>query len=112
MKDSEPSTIAFIRLEIGESTNMIEKEVTIRNKTGLHARPAAILVQKANEFSSEIFLEKDDERVNAKSIMGVMMLAAAEGTTIKIIAKGEDEEKAAEAIVALLQSNIDEEGRQ
>ena len=87
---------------------MVEKEVIIKNKTGLHARPAAILVQTANKFESDIFLEKDDEKVNAKSIMGVMMLAAAEGSKIKVIAEGSDENEALEKITNLLESNIDE----
>ncbi len=88
---------------------MVEKEIIIKNKTGLHARPAAILVQTANKFKSDIFLEKDEDRVNAKSIMGVMMLAAAEGSKIKIIANGSDENEAIEEISRLLESNIDEE---
>ncbi len=88
---------------------MVEREVVIKNKTGLHARPAAVLVQKANEFRSDIFLEKDEDRVNAKSIMGVMMLAAGEGTRIKIIASGEDEKDAVVKISQLLESNIDGE---
>ena len=88
---------------------MVEKEITIKNKTGLHARPAAILVQKANEYSSDIFLEKDEDRINAKSIMGVMMLAAAEGSTIKIIASGDDEQEAVEHISKLLETDIDNE---
>ncbi len=88
---------------------MIEKEITIKNESGLHARPAAIIVQKANDFKSDIFLEKDEDRVNAKSIMGVMMLAAAFGTTVRVIAEGADEDKAAETIAALLESDIDSE---
>lgn len=88
---------------------MVEKEIKIKNKTGLHARPAAILVQKANEYRADIFLEKGDERINAKSIMGVMMLAAAEGSMLKIIAEGEDEERAVDHISKLLESNIDGE---
>jgi phosphotransferase system HPr (HPr) family protein len=88
---------------------MVQREITIKNKTGLHARPAAILVQKANQYRSEIFLEKGDDRINAKSIMGVMMLAAAEGSTIKIIAKGVDEKDAVDHLCRLLESDIDEE---
>ena len=87
---------------------MVEKEIIIKNKTGLHARPAAILVQTANKYRSDIYLEKEDDKINAKSIMGVMMLAAAEGTKIKIIAEGKDESEAAEKIASLLESNIDE----
>ena len=86
---------------------MVEKEVTIKNKTGLHARPAAILVQTANKFESDIYLEKDGDRVNAKSIMGVMMLAAAEGSKIKVIVEGKDEVEALKKITELLESNID-----
>ena len=88
---------------------MIEKEITIKNESGLHARPAAIIVQKANDFKSDIFLEKGGDRVNAKSIMGVMMLAAAFGTTVRVIAEGTDEERAVETIAALLESDIDSE---
>ena len=88
---------------------MVEREITIKNKTGLHARPAAVVVQKANEFGSEVFLEKDGDRVNAKSIMGVMMLAAGEGSKITIIADGDDEGDAVESISALLESDIDTE---
>ena len=88
---------------------MIEKEIQIRNKTGLHARPAALIVQKANQYRSEIFLEKGDDRINAKSIMGVMMLAAAEGATLKVIASGADEKDAVAQICRLLESDIDKE---
>ena len=88
---------------------MIEKEIIIKNKSGLHARPAAVIVQKANEYRSDILLEKGDYRVNAKSIMGVMMLAAAEGSTLKIIASGEDEREAVAMISKLLESDIDDE---
>jgi len=88
---------------------MVECEIVIKNKTGLHARPAAVIVQKANEFRSNIFLEKDEDRVNAKSIMGVMMLAAGEGSRIKIIADGTDEQEAVQTISSLLESDIDSE---
>ena len=88
---------------------MVEREIIIKNKTGLHARPAAVIVQKANGFNSEVFLEKDGDRVNAKSIMGVMMLAAGEGSKITIIADGDDEGDAVESISALLESDIDSE---
>jgi phosphotransferase system HPr (HPr) family protein len=88
---------------------MVKREITIKNKSGLHARPAAILVQKANQYRSEIFLEKGDDRINAKSIMGVMMLAAAQGTTIQVIASGADEKDAVEQLCRLLESNIDGE---
>jgi phosphocarrier protein HPr len=86
---------------------MTKREIIIKNKTGLHARPAAVVVQNANKFTSDIFLEKDDDRVNAKSIMGVMMLAAGEGSSISIVAEGADEREAVDRIAELLQSDID-----
>jgi len=88
---------------------MVKKVIQIKNKNGLHARPAAVLVQNANKFQSDVFLMKDDEKVNAKSIMGVMMLAAAGGTRIEIIAEGEDETDAIEKLSQLLESDIDSE---
>lgn len=77
---------------------MIEKEVTVRLKTGLQARPAALFVQEANRFSSDIFLKKDEVEVNAKSIMGLMSLAISSGTVIVIRASGNDEEEAVHAL--------------
>jgi len=93
----------------GWNSFMVEKEIVIRNKSGLHARPAAVIVQKANEFQCDIFFEKDEDRVNAKSIMGVMMLAAGQGSKIRIIADGDDESDAIASISALLESDIDHE---
>ncbi|MFC7785855.1 MULTISPECIES: HPr family phosphocarrier protein [Rossellomorea] len=77
---------------------MVEKQVEVKLKTGLQARPAALFVQEANRFSSEIFLEKDGKKVNAKSIMGLMSLAISTGSAITLVADGSDEE---EALVAL-----------
>jgi catabolite repression HPr-like protein len=73
---------------------MLVKEIEVKLKTGLQARPAALFVQEANRFSADIFLEKDGKKVNAKSIMGLMSLAVGSGVVINIIADGEDEEKA------------------
>jgi phosphocarrier protein len=81
---------------------MIERELEILNKFGLHARPAAQLVQIAKQYNSDVMIEKDGERVNAKSIMGVLMLACAKGQKIKIIANGEDEEGAVNALANLI----------
>jgi len=86
-----------------------EKKVRITNKLGLHARPAALLVKTAGEFSSDVSVAKDDMEVNAKSIMGVMMLAAEKGSTLTIRADGKDQEKAVRAIVALVERKFDEE---
>lgn len=88
---------------------MYEKTVVVKNKTGLHARPAAMFVQTANKFKSEIFIEKEGKKVNAKSIMGVMSLAVSQGTTIAISAQGEDEKEAVEALVELVESKFGEE---
>ena len=77
---------------------MVEKRVVVRLETGLHARPAALFVQEANKYAAEIFVQKGDKKVNAKSIMGIMSLAVAKGTEIVISAEGAD---AVEAVNAL-----------
>ena len=81
---------------------MTKQTVVVRLKTGLHARPAALFVQEANKFSSEIFVEKGDKKVNAKSIMGIMSLAISSGTEISISAEGADSEQAVQALVNLV----------
>lgn len=88
---------------------MVEKEITLTNRLGLHARPAARVVQTASEFKSEIRLKRDDLEVNAKSIMGVMMLAAEMGSKIFIRAEGEDENQALEVLVKLFEDKFGEE---
>ncbi|CAG9620714.1 HPr family phosphocarrier protein [Sutcliffiella rhizosphaerae] len=82
---------------------MVQKQVDVRLKTGLQARPAALFVQEANRFSSEVFLEKDGKKVNAKSIMGLMSLAIGSGATITLIADGHDEEDAIAALTDYVQ---------
>ncbi len=86
----------------------LEQEVTIKNRLGLHARPAALFVQMANKFKSNISVIKDREEVNGKSIMGIMMLAAGQGTILKIRADGADAEAALKAIASLVDSNFGE----
>jgi phosphocarrier protein len=81
---------------------IVEKVVTIKNKQGLHARPAALFVQIANKFTSEITIAKGKERINGKSIMGIMMLAAGAGSKITIIANGDDADKAITELAKLL----------
>jgi len=81
---------------------MIEKTVKILNKIGLHARPAAEFVEKANTFKSKISVEKDGKKVNAKSIVEILTLGARYGSSIKITAEGEDEEEAVEELIKLL----------
>ncbi|MBD3235783.1 MAG: HPr family phosphocarrier protein [Candidatus Eisenbacteria bacterium] len=88
---------------------MKEAEIRVRNRPGIHARPAAELVKVADQFASEIFLEGNGVTINAKSIMGVMMLAAVTGTVLKIRAVGEDEEAAVASLVDLINSGFGEE---
>lgn len=88
---------------------MTERMVTIKNRAGIHARPAALLVQTASKFASKIWLEKGSDRINAKSIMGIITLGASFGTPIRIIAEGTDEEAATAAIEALFESRFEEE---
>ncbi|TCP69594.1 HPr family phosphocarrier protein [Baia soyae] len=80
----------------------VEKKVKVQLETGLHARPAAYFVQEANKYASQVFIEKEGRKVNAKSIMGVMSLAVAKGTEIVISAEGIDEEKAVEALATIV----------
>ena len=82
--------------------NIMEKEVIIRNNQGLHARPAAIFVQLANKFDSNITVRKDSQEVNGKSIMGILMLAAEKGSRVTIVAEGIDAEEAIEQLVGLV----------
>ena len=85
---------------------MFSKDVTVQNQVGLHARPATFFIQKANEFKSSIWIEKDERRVNAKSLLGVLSLGIVGGTAIKIIADGSDEEAAVEGLVKLIESGF------
>lgn len=85
---------------------MFSRNVTITNAQGLHARPATFFVQKANSFKSSIWVEKEDCRVNAKSLLGVLSLGIVGGTVIKIIADGADEEDAVEGLVKLVESGF------
>lgn len=87
---------------------MYMKEVTVNNQVGLHARPATFFIQKANEFKASIWVEKDERRVNAKSLLGVLSLGIVKGTTISLIADGTDEQEAVDALVELFNNNFDE----
>ena len=81
---------------------MVSKEVVINNQVGLHARPATFFIQKANEFKSSIWVEKDERRVNAKSLLGVLSLGIVKGTTITIIDDGADQDEAIDTLSALI----------
>jgi len=87
---------------------MVYKDVVVRNKVGLHARPATFFIQKANEFRSTIWVEKEERRVNAKSLLGVLSLGIIGGSSIRIVADGADENEAVNALVALLESGLEE----
>jgi phosphocarrier protein HPr len=88
---------------------MIEKAFDIKNSSGLHARPAALLVRITGKYKSEVFIEKDGYKVNGKSIMGVMTLAAESGSTIIVTAEGEDEQEVMNAVEELIESKFNEE---
>ena len=85
---------------------MFMKEVAVQNQIGLHARPATFFIQKANEFKASIWVEKEERRVNAKSLLGVLSLGIVGGTSIRIIADGPDEQAAVDALVALVESGF------
>ena len=87
---------------------MISRKVTITNSSGLHARPATFFIQKANEFKSSIWVEKEERRVNAKSLLGVLSLGIVGGTFIKIIADGADEQQAVDSLIKLIESGFAE----
>ena len=87
---------------------MCTKEVVINNEVGLHARPATFFIQKANEFKSGIWVEREERRVNAKSLLGLLSLGIVKGTAITLIADGPDEKDALEALAELVASNFGE----
>ncbi len=88
----------------------VEREIRIENELGLHARPAALFVQLANKFASDILVEKDGDTVSGKSIMGIMMLAAGKGAKIKIIAEGNDADEAVRRFEELIVNKFGEDG--
>ena len=90
---------------------MFVKDVMVQNQVGLHARPATFFIQKANEFKSSIWIEKEERRVNAKSLLGILSLGIVGGTQIRIIADGADEQEAVTALFELVDSGFAEESR-
>ena len=84
------------------------KELLLQNKMGIHARPAAMIVRVTNKFKADVNVEKDDEQVNGKSIMGLMMLAAAKGSTVRFVATGPDAEQMLVELEALFAKKFDE----
>ncbi len=87
---------------------MVSSEVTVNNRVGLHARPATFFIQRANSFKSSVWVEKDDRRVNAKSLLGVLSLGIVKGTKITIVADGSDEEDAVNTLVGIIESDFTE----
>ncbi len=87
---------------------MVKHDVTITNNIGLHARPATFFIQKANSYKASIWIEKDDRKVNAKSLLGVLSLGIAKGMTVTLVAEGADEAIAIEGLVELVQNSFAE----
>ena len=85
---------------------MISRDVTITNSIGLHARPATFFIQKANTFKSSVWIEKDERKVNAKSLLGVLSLGIAKGMVVTIIADGADENEAVDGLINLVQTGL------
>ena len=90
---------------------MYVKDVMVQNQVGLHARPATFFIQKANEFRSSIWIEKEERRVNAKSLLGILSLGIVGGTSIRMIADGPDEQEAVQGLIDLVDSGFAEESR-
>ncbi|MBR5774472.1 MAG: HPr family phosphocarrier protein [Clostridia bacterium] len=86
---------------------MFIKDVTVKNQVGLHSRPATFFIQKANEYKSSIWVEREERRVNAKSLLGVLSLGIMGGTNIRIIADGSDEQSAVEGLIKLVESGFE-----
>lgn len=87
---------------------MVEREVTVTNRAGLHTRPASMIVRTASKFDSEFYIQKDSYEINGKSIIGVMTLAAEQGSTLTLTFEGDDEEAAAAAITELFENGFGE----
>ena len=87
---------------------MVKHDVTITNNIGLHARPATFFIQKANSYKASIWLEKDDRKVNAKSLLGVLSMGIAKGMTVTLVAEGVDEVAAIDCLVELVQNSFAE----
>ncbi len=108
MQHKLPIMAATILINIGVYL-MVEKIVTVQNRAGIHARPAALIAQTANKFASEVLIEKDSVTINAKSIMGVITMAACYQTVLTVRATGSDEEAAVAAIQSLFENKFEED---
>jgi phosphocarrier protein HPr len=94
--------------ETNSKSKEVQKTLVVQNKMGIHARPAAMIVRAANKFSSDVFFEKDDELVNGKSIMGLMMLAAGHGSKLRVVATGDDADTLMQEVENLFARKFDE----
>lgn len=92
---------------MGENRKMSSKTVTIQNSIGLHARPATFFIQKANAFQASIWVEKDERRMNAKSLLGILSMGITKGTTVTLLADGPDELEALEALETLVRTGLE-----
>ena len=101
--------LIFRRKESHEDVSMIEREVVVRNRAGIHARPAALIVQTASQFSSHIEFKNSHDTINAKSIMGIITLGAGYNSTITISAEGEDAAEAVDRLAQLFENRFEEE---
>ncbi len=88
---------------------MIEREVMVKNRAGIHTRPASLIVRTASQFDADVYIQKDNYEINGKSVIGVMTLAAEQGAKLTLIFEGEDEDEAAEAVVELFEDGFGEE---
>ena len=105
----EPKSVCCYDNLEGREMVMLTKSVTVNNQVGLHARPATFFIQKANEYKSRIWIEREERKVNAKSLLGVLSLSVVKGGEITIIADGEDEKEAIAGLAALIEANFGEE---
>ena len=96
------------KTETAPAGHQLSKELVVQNKMGIHARPAAMIVRITNRFKADVFVEKDDEQVNGKSIMGLMMLAAGKGSKVKFIASGDGASSMLEELETLFSRKFDE----
>jgi len=108
LKTDKTSLLYMETSETNPSGATVERTLTVQNKMGIHARPAAMIVRVTNRFKSEVFFEKDEEQVNGKSIMGLMMLAAGRNSKIKVSAQGEDAGQLLKDLEELFERQFDE----
>jgi len=88
---------------------MIEREVTVRNRAGIHTRPASMIVRTASQFDADVYLQRDNYEINGKSVIGVMTLAAEQGASLTLVVEGSDEAEAADALEELFEDGFGEE---